>query len=107
MELNAYYLRRWSTSIRVRDGFICYVCSEKIMPRSKSQAHHIYPKSIYPDRAYDLDNGACVCSSCHHPIVHSTNNSWKKFTYFFKRYVRLVRNNKFNKENQHKIIRKK
>jgi len=102
-ELSAYYLRRWSTLVRVRDNYICYVCSEKISPRSESEAHHIYPKSEYPEKAYDLDNGVCVCSRCHHPIVHSTNKSWRKFTCFFKRHVDRKANKAFELEHEHKV----
>jgi len=105
--LSAYYLRRWSTLVRVRDEFVCYVCSEKIKVRAKAQAHHVYPKSIYPEKAYDLDNGVCVCGRCHQPLIHSTNSSWKKFTGFFKRHLRRVKNARFNSEHQGKIIRRK
>ena len=93
--LNKYRLRKWSRLVRIRDEFICYVCSEKI-ERRYSQAHHIYPKYLYPEKAYDLSNGVCVCGDCHMPIVHSTNRSWRKFTCFFKRCTKRKKNKEFN-----------
>jgi len=104
--LSSYHLRRWSTLVRVRDEFVCYICSEKIVPRCKSQAHHIYPKSLYPEKAYNLDNGVCVCAECHMPRVHSTRKSWRKFTCFFKRYLKRKKNRIFQSDHQHKIVRK-
>jgi len=65
----------------------------------------VYPKAVYPENAYCLDNGVCVCADCHQPIVHSTRESWRKFTGFFKRYARYARNRKFNAANQLRVCR--
>ena len=102
-DLKPYWLRRWSLLVRLRDGYICYVCSNEC--KGRDQAHHVYAKSLHPKRAYDLDNGVCVCAGCHQPIVHSTWTSWKKFTNFFRRYLRYIRNRKFNEKHQHLVCR--
>ena len=106
MKLSKYYLKRWSTLVRIRDGHTCYMCDST--DRLDMHAHHIYPKFIYPEKAYDLNNGVCVCSDCHLRIVHTTWTvpSWLKWTDFFKRWVRRAANQRYNKEYQSKIIRR-
>jgi len=102
--LSPYWLGRWSTLVRMRDGYVCYLCSNKY-PSYQCQSHHIYPKFHFPDKAYHLDNGICICVNCHMPVVHSTDESWLKFTDCFKRPLRYVDAVKFNSENQSKVCR--
>jgi 5-methylcytosine-specific restriction endonuclease McrA len=102
-ELNPYHLRRWSLLIRLRDDFTCHVCGKRC--KLTSQAHHIYPKAIYPKRAYELKNGATVCEDHHQPLVHIQKKSWKKWTDFFKRPLRRKANREFNEANQMKVER--
>jgi 5-methylcytosine-specific restriction endonuclease McrA len=103
MEFNTYHLRRWSLLVRLRDDFTCHVCGEEC--KETSQAHHIYPKSIYPEKVFDLNNGITVCQAHHQPLVHAQWKSWRKWTDFFKRPLRRKANKKFNVENQHKVER--
>jgi hypothetical protein len=105
MEFNEYHLRRWSLLVRLRDSFTCYVCGKKC--KKTTQAHHIYPKSLYPEKAFELDNGVTVCRDHHQPVVHAQWTSWRKWTSFFKRWVSRKANVSFNKDNQDKVIRKK
>jgi len=105
MGFNKYHLRRWSLLVRLRDDFTCYVCGEK--NKRGVHAHHIYPKAIYPERAYNLENGITVCAKHHKPVVHSQWTSWKKWTDFFKRPLRRKKNRVFNEDNQHKVRRKR
>ena len=102
--LSDYWLSRWSTLVRMRDGYVCYVCSNSY-PSRQCQAHHVYPKSLYPHLAFHLDNGICVCVNCHMPVVHSSEDSWLKFTDFFKRPLRYVANVRFNEEHQPIVCR--
>jgi hypothetical protein len=104
-KLNYYWLRRWSLLVRLRDDHVCYVCGER--KKDKAQAHHIYPKAVYPDKAYELDNGVTVCSDCHQPIVHSQWTSWLKWTDFFKRWVRRAANRRFNERRQYLVCRRR
>ena len=104
-KLSAYHLRRWSLLIRLRDGFTCYVCGKEC--KKSVQAHHIYPKAIYPEKAFDLYNGITVCGDHHQAVVHAQWTSWRKWTCMFKRWVRRKVNKEFNSEHQHKVERKR
>ena len=62
-------LGQWSRAVRNRDGR-CLKCGTQ----SELEAHHIYPKSIYPKLWLKLDNGMALCKSCHrigHNSIHS------------------------------------
>jgi len=94
--------QKWSRLVRIRAMFKCFVCSE-IIPWRQTQAHHIYVKAIYPEKAYDLDNGICVCGPCHQPRIHSTVDSWRKFIPMFKAWLRRASVQAFNHKNQDRI----
>jgi 5-methylcytosine-specific restriction endonuclease McrA len=51
---------------------LCEVCGFKAI-----QVHHFFPKSLYPQLKFDLENGIPICMSCHFkhhhrgdPIIH-------------------------------------
>lgn len=50
----------WSKQIKARDGK-CMVCGSK----HELEAHHIYPKIQYPEKALDIEYGITLCSKCH------------------------------------------
>jgi hypothetical protein len=60
MLLRKKLLKLWSLKVRTRDK-TCYLCggSEHL------NAHHVFPKKMYPSLRYDIKNGITVCASCH------------------------------------------
>lgn len=100
-----YEVRRWSTAVRVRDNFTCCVCLEKIVPRYKSQAHHIFPQREYPEEACSLYNGVTVCAKHHQRVIHTTRTSWGRWVQFCRKWLWTWAKLQFNLENQHKIRR--
>jgi len=70
----------------------------------KMNAHHIYPKGNpkYTYKAYNLNNGICLCWYCHRKVVHSTWTNWRKFCVMFKSYMRRKKIKEFNK--QHELV---
>ena len=103
---SSYYLRRWSTAVRLRDDYTCAVCGERFKHgRNAVQAHHVKAKSVHPDMAYDLDNGISVCAVDHQPLVHTTRTSWKNWVPMFRRFNRLKYRREWNERMQHKIRR--
>lgn len=103
---SSYWLRRWSTAVRVRDNFTCCVCGERFRYGGNAvQAHHIYQKSDHPERAYDLDNGISVCGRHHQPLIHTTRESYRDWILFCRRQVNFAKNRRYNAETQHKIKR--
>ena len=98
---NKKKLTRWSRLVRRRDHH-CYLCEESESHRVM-QAHHIKPKHLYPELAYDLNNGIQLCRRCHMEIIHTTNTSHKKMYVLFKRYIKRKKIKLFNETNQYII----
>ena len=53
--------QQWKREVKQRDGDACRVCRETI----NLHAHHIRPRSKYPEFATQLDNGITLCGNCH------------------------------------------
>lgn len=114
VELDDYLLRKWARVIKVRNRGVCLMCG--VEPGlARLQVHHVYPKSIYPARAYDLDNGVCLCLRCHMGVVHAENSfvdlspeggNWRRFVVMFRYQMRLKTLREFNEREQHRIARK-
>lgn len=119
IRFSIHTLRKWRRRILVRDCLdlngvrhACCVLCHNIFQIFKLQIHHIYPKSRFPDRAYDLSNGVSLCLSCHMMIVHAGNSfedvhkkrdHWRFFVPSFRRYVELSKVRKYNEEYQKKV----
>ena len=54
-------LLSWSSVIKKLDNFRCKNCGST----HKLNAHHIQPKSEFPELSLDLDNGVTLCEDCH------------------------------------------
>lgn len=53
--------KSWIRDILKRDNYKCKICGSNI----KLNAHHIYPKSKYPELVFYEDNGITLCKKCH------------------------------------------
>ena len=53
-------LSEWSIAVRMRDGR-CLRCETTVA----LVAHHVKPKSEYPELRLDIGNGETLCSNCH------------------------------------------
>ncbi len=49
--------------MKIKDNWVCQDCGE--LDRELLESHHSNPKAEYPELAYDLDNGECICLTCH------------------------------------------
>jgi hypothetical protein len=56
---------KWRFSIYRRDNYTCKCCG---CNDGGIDAHHIYPKSKFPDLIFVLSNGITLCKKCHHSI---------------------------------------
>jgi predicted HNH restriction endonuclease len=98
-DFDKYRLQKWAEAVKKRDGYTCFMCEEIYRGYWIIEAHHIEPKAVNPQKAYDLSNGVCLCGDCH-DVVHNTKNNWKKFSYIFKRYNKRKKVREFNEKNQ-------
>jgi 5-methylcytosine-specific restriction endonuclease McrA len=66
-------LRRWTRLVKERDGYCCAECGyQGAKGKSDVDAHHVIPKSKFPDLATVLFNGVTLCKPCHKDI-HATS----------------------------------
>lgn len=72
-EITSYSLNAWAE--QVKDGKGCEVCGST----ERVEAHHIFPKSIFPEKALQVDNGVALCYY-HHKEHHKNNpmRLWRK-----------------------------
>ena len=71
---------KWAALVKERDSYTCVVC-EKV-GGGELVSHHLDAWRDYPDKRYDLDNGVCLCVSCHiefHSMYGSGWNTGKQF----------------------------
>ena len=114
MKLNNYTLRKLSIYVRRRDQLIlaprastvgrwpCWLC-HGWFPSWAVSCHHIYPKSLFPDIAYDIVNGISLCQRCHKPICHYGRSAWKALVLPFRRYTMIGAAREYAEENQWRV----
>lgn len=52
----------WRKAVYERDNFICQVCGQR---GGHLNAHHVFNFRDYPDLQLVVENGICLCKSCH------------------------------------------
>jgi hypothetical protein len=57
--------RGWRKAVFERDNWTCQHCKKR---GGRLHAHHIKPKSRYPELMFDVSNGLTLCEPCHHKI---------------------------------------
>ena len=72
----------------------------------RTQSHHIWPKALYPEDAYSLWNGICLCVRCHKGVVHAElihdRGNWEKFVPMFADM--MFDKMEWNDREQHRIL---
>lgn len=60
----------WRTAVLERDGKKCIKCGRKNSRTNPLQVDHIIPKSLAPEKAFDVNNGRTLCLQ-HHKTTES------------------------------------
>jgi 5-methylcytosine-specific restriction endonuclease McrA len=62
----------WRKQVKERDNHMCQICGTN----EDLHAHHIKPKSSFPELRHTLSNGITLCQTCHleEHIVMKNNN---------------------------------
>jgi predicted restriction endonuclease len=55
----------WRRAVLLRDNWQCRACGRLCARKREAHADHIIPVAQRPDLRYVLDNGQCLCASCH------------------------------------------
>lgn len=62
---NSNEYKTWRKAVYERDDWTCQHCKKR---GGRLHAHHIKPKSQYPELMFDVPNGLTLCESCHHNV---------------------------------------
>lgn len=81
--------RGWRKAVYERDDWTCRHCKKRGV---RLHAHHIKPKSQYPDLIFDVSNGLTLCEPCHHKI--HTKMEEARYGIFIKRNPKAATNTK-------------
>ena len=55
----------WVRQVKERDDYTCQVCGEQSDDGTGMVSHHLNAWGSFPEQRDDLDNGVCLCKSCH------------------------------------------
>jgi len=55
--------KQWVKDVYERDQYTCQVCGDS--RGGNLQAHHLYSYTHYPKKRLKLENGICLCETCH------------------------------------------
>lgn len=87
--------KEWRNEVKKRDNFICQICHGKDIngnPTSHTlNSHHIDGYDLYPDKRLDIDNGICLCETCHvnfHKQYGRGKNTRTQFEEYRNEYAR-------------------
>lgn len=73
----------WAKQIKIRDNFTCKLCFDD--SGGNLISHHLNAWHSFKNQRYDLNNGICLCESCHkqfHSIYGSGHNTKAQFKEF-------------------------
>ena len=73
----------WAKLIKEKSKFTCEIC-HKSKP-NEMISHHLNAWNAHPEQRYDLDNGVCLCETCHkafHREYGAGNNTKAQFETF-------------------------
>jgi 5-methylcytosine-specific restriction endonuclease McrA len=72
----ARYLR-WREKVLRRAKYLCQECARYGIHAPATTAHHILPIKEFPDKRYNLKNGAALCNSCHNKAHPEKGGDWR------------------------------
>lgn len=57
---HSHKCNKWKRAVKERDG-CCIICGNK----NDLHAHHLNSVKYFPEKAYEIENGITLCSTCH------------------------------------------
>jgi len=88
---NPTLLTKWAKKVYKKYNNTCVRCGYRAGGNLMLEAHHIYPKSRFPQKVYKVSNGICLCEICHrtgkdayHKMVSLKNSSPKTLKWWLR-----------------------
>ena len=75
--------KEWRKSILEIENYTCRKCKQR---GGRLVAHHIYAWATYPNKRFDIDNGACLCHACHREL-HSLYGQKKSIHKEYEKWI--------------------
>ena len=72
----------WAIEVKELAGYICDICEDT---EKSKVAHHLQAYLAYEESRYEIDNGVCLCRSCHaefHGKYGTGNNTKEQYVEF-------------------------
>lgn len=76
--------RDWKDAVRKRDKYTCQRCGKY---DKYIHAHHIKPRSRYPELKHDVSNGICLDNSCHTWVHHHPKEATEAGLFYVGKYA--------------------
>ena len=76
--------KAWTYDILSKSSFTCVMCSQR---GGSLHAHHLNGFNSFPEQRFNLDNGVCLCESCHdkfHEVYGKGDNTKDQFYEWIK-----------------------
>lgn len=90
----------WALAVKEKCNCKCFVCDKRSPARSI--AHHIYNYKDNPSLRLDINNGACLCKSCHqvfHILFSRRFNNLQQLKELRKFYEHARSSRRLNRQN--------
>lgn len=76
---------KWKAEVIKRFGNQCCICYSG----DKLVSHHLYSYKYYPELRTQVNNGVCICNTCHELFndLHSNVNTLEQFVQYRKKFI--------------------
>lgn len=71
--------KAWTYDVLSKSNFTCVKCDQR---GGKLHAHHLNGFNLFPEQRFDINNGTCLCESCHgkfHEVYGKGDNTKDQF----------------------------
>lgn len=72
----------WAKNVKIKFNYICDVCGKYGVPL---HSHHLNSYDTFINQRYDMNNGVCICQSCHQ-IFHQIYKKGKNTRFQYEEF---------------------
>lgn len=78
---------KWAKSVKVRDNYTCQICNTVSNFKIQLDSHHMNSWDWCVEERYSIQNGICLCETCHlryHKYTSFGKNTKENFLEYMK-----------------------